>query len=243
MPFQQFKLDRSVQQTRGIFDKYVYSPDNGDTIADILQAGYFDDSRFVNDPDWVGSLIEIEADEYFLGRVQSDNSVVSVIPNISSTSLGWEFIIDTEYPNEANGLDISADTWTRIPNDGTQIPQATDLPVGVTSFYDEINDKLDFDELDAWFDINILFAVVPLTSNANIQVRGLIDASPSPLPFYGPTVFPLVVDSGEANVLVVASKTPTTQNVFHNGVYYEVNCSSDCVLYQSAYLISKQVQK
>ncbi len=61
MPFVQRKLDRIFNQTRGIFDKFAYQPENGDTIDDILADGYFEQSRFAGDPDWPGSIIEIVA--------------------------------------------------------------------------------------------------------------------------------------------------------------------------------------
>ena len=68
MPFQQLKLDRSVNQSRSIFDKYIYEPDNGDLSADVQVAGYFSESRF--SPDWRGSLIEIKTtDAYLIAQV------------------------------------------------------------------------------------------------------------------------------------------------------------------------------
>lgn len=59
MSFQQFQLTKSVEQTRGIYDKYIYRPTNGDLIADCLGANYFDLSRFADDEDWIGSIVEM----------------------------------------------------------------------------------------------------------------------------------------------------------------------------------------
>lgn len=42
------KLKRSVNQTSGIFDKFVYRPGNSDTIADMVVPGYFDNADFFN---------------------------------------------------------------------------------------------------------------------------------------------------------------------------------------------------
>lgn len=85
MSFVQFKLDRSFEQSRGIFNKYIYI--TPDTIAQVLAAGYFAKSRFVtidgptNDRQgWVGALIDcICSDGYFLGAVQSDGSVNNIV--------------------------------------------------------------------------------------------------------------------------------------------------------------------
>ena len=67
MPFEQFRLDRSVNQTRGIFDKYIYSSTT-DTIADIKVSGYFAASRFrANDPDgWINGVIEAFGSDGFV---------------------------------------------------------------------------------------------------------------------------------------------------------------------------------
>lgn len=57
MPFVQFKLEKISDQTRGAFDVYVYSPENGDTIADVTTSGYFDKARFSDSTDWSKSYI------------------------------------------------------------------------------------------------------------------------------------------------------------------------------------------
>jgi hypothetical protein len=57
MAFVQFKLDKVTDQTRGAFDVYVYNPENGDTIADVSAVGYFNESRFSDDPDWNDAYI------------------------------------------------------------------------------------------------------------------------------------------------------------------------------------------
>lgn len=87
MAFQQFKLTKSVNQTRGIFDKFIYNPDNNDLVGDVLSVGYFDDARYVDDPDWVGSVIEISAsDGYAIGRI-ADGGVVTLYNSTTDTGL------------------------------------------------------------------------------------------------------------------------------------------------------------
>ncbi len=76
MPFDQKRFERSVSQTRDIFDKFVYRPDNSDEITDMQNPGYFSESRFATDPDWVGSLIEIEIPTgYYIGKILSNGAV------------------------------------------------------------------------------------------------------------------------------------------------------------------------
>lgn len=82
MPFDQKRLDLSVEQTRGIFNKYIYRPDNNDSLADVQTPGYFNDSRFAGDPDWVGSLIECTlSDAYAIGQVSSDGALFILVDN------------------------------------------------------------------------------------------------------------------------------------------------------------------
>lgn len=78
MAFTQFKLDRSVLQARGIFNKYVYETD--DTIAEVLTSGYFASSRFAttdndetNGMGWSGGIIECScSDGYLVGKMSYD---------------------------------------------------------------------------------------------------------------------------------------------------------------------------
>ncbi len=75
MPLVQFKLDMASKQTRGIFDMYVYEPGNGDELEEIQSLGYFSDSRFKTNPSWVGSIINVIADDtYALLKVLPDDA-------------------------------------------------------------------------------------------------------------------------------------------------------------------------
>lgn len=78
MSFQQFQLTKSINQSRDIFDKYIYEPTNSDVIADILVDGYFEQSRYADDPDWIGGVMEISApDGFAIGRI-TDTGIFSL---------------------------------------------------------------------------------------------------------------------------------------------------------------------
>jgi hypothetical protein len=77
MSFIQKKLTKSINQSRGIFDKFLYKPANGDTLTDISESGYFSKSRYIDDPDWEDSIIEVDVvDGYFVGRIDGDGDFV-----------------------------------------------------------------------------------------------------------------------------------------------------------------------
>lgn len=93
MAFEQVKLTKSVEQSRGIFDKFIYRPANGDTIADMIAPGYFNASRFASEPDWKSSLIEVEAaDKYTLLRInetgQAEDILAIAAQNVALNSIG-----------------------------------------------------------------------------------------------------------------------------------------------------------
>lgn len=74
MPFQQIRLDKSINQARGIFDKYIYKPDNGDSITQIQATDYFKEARFALGPDWVGGIIEVVTDAgYYIAEIQTNS--------------------------------------------------------------------------------------------------------------------------------------------------------------------------
>ncbi len=78
MAFEQFKLDISSEQTRGIFNTYVYQTD--DTSAEVQEAGYFIKSRFdLVDGDGCGALIRCCcSDNFFEGFTDSDGTITPV---------------------------------------------------------------------------------------------------------------------------------------------------------------------
>lgn len=93
MAFTQFKLDRSVLQARGIFNKYVYETD--DTIAEVLTSGYFASSRFAatdndetNGMGWSGGIIECScSDGYLVGKISEDgNDLANALPSVTGSN-------------------------------------------------------------------------------------------------------------------------------------------------------------
>jgi len=91
MAFQQFKLAIATSQARGIFNQYVYETD--DTAADTQVAGYFNASRFADDPDWFGSFITVKAsDTTYTGEISSGGTVApnpgGVDPNFTTLTEG-----------------------------------------------------------------------------------------------------------------------------------------------------------
>lgn len=64
--FEQYKLDKTINQTREIFDKYIYQ--TNDTVLDVLANDYFKDSRFIDV--WSGAIVEAScSDGIIIGHV------------------------------------------------------------------------------------------------------------------------------------------------------------------------------
>jgi hypothetical protein len=103
MSFIQFKLDKSINQARGIYDKYVY--ETTDTALDILVSGYFDDSRFVIEGDWNGSVIECKCSNgYVIGLINQGGQLTvlydSTIPRPPSTTIisdDYQILLTDDY--------------------------------------------------------------------------------------------------------------------------------------------------
>lgn len=101
MAFQQFKLTKSVNQSRGIFDKYIYETDL-DTAIQVRADGYFLESRFnrTEPNEWAGGIIECRcSDQYFIGQISNNGSsvdpIITSINNIVTTAAST-----TAYPNQ-----------------------------------------------------------------------------------------------------------------------------------------------
>ena len=77
MSFTQFTIDRASEQSRGIFNNYVYR--TTDTMAQVKVAGYFTDCRFAvsdgprsNGFGWNGGNIECYcSDGYMIGQINA----------------------------------------------------------------------------------------------------------------------------------------------------------------------------
>lgn len=106
MPFQQSQLDKSINQSRCIFDKYLYKPTNGDLIADITANGYFDKSRFLSDPDWIGGIMEVSTDVgYYILEIGTSSASI-LYDSTSSPAAGLSNrVIVTQASDLAGTLD------------------------------------------------------------------------------------------------------------------------------------------
>lgn len=85
----QRKLVKQFNQTRGIFDLFVYKPDNGDTIDDMLANDYFLSSRYINDPDWNGGIVSAIDTNGKLAYIVIDSSgspVASSLAKVPNTN-------------------------------------------------------------------------------------------------------------------------------------------------------------
>ena len=99
MSFTQLKLDRSSDQSRGIFNKYVYETD--DTIDEVISPGYFAQSRFIaldsdstNSMGWANGFMDIVSNGlYYFGQISSDGLSVALV--YSSLSLYIDPVIHT----------------------------------------------------------------------------------------------------------------------------------------------------
>ena len=90
MAFNQFKLDKSNNQSRGIFDTYIYKTE--DTCAEVSAAGYFDASRFAQrDPvSWNNSIIEVQcADGFGKGFINPAGNFVFFLGGAESEFCDW----------------------------------------------------------------------------------------------------------------------------------------------------------
>ncbi|MFW0778458.1 MAG: hypothetical protein ACN2B6_12155 [Rickettsiales bacterium] len=139
MAFDQKKLDKSVNQSRGIFDKYVYRTD--DAISDVEAVGYFSSSRFASDSDWLGSLIECQcSDGYIFGTLGAGGSI-STLFNSNVGGSGMPIA-----PSDSDYYVAQAGNWFNAPgvlsvnrtpmfssqSAVSQQPTAVDTPIRVS---------------------------------------------------------------------------------------------------------------
>ena len=85
MAFNQFKLDESFNQARGIFNEYVYGTE--DTKSEVMADGYFSESRFADSDNWLGSLITCSCSDGFItGNINDTSSLVDPLYPFNPTS-------------------------------------------------------------------------------------------------------------------------------------------------------------
>lgn len=82
-----------------------------------------------------------------------------------------------DYNDTTGDVELSADTWTDVPNDGQgEFSNSTYKPTGVNSLMDTSTGYLDFSELNLGSELIIRndFTVTPQTNNALLEVRYLL---------------------------------------------------------------------
>ena len=119
MPFQQYKLVLTHDQTRGIFSQYIYEPDNGDVLADMMAPGYFDASRYApriytgkSNGKWYGANISVRYNNDTAMRVLtvSGPGVAATLVIVSDAeSLGTEFLSKTADAAQTVVSDVTFD--------------------------------------------------------------------------------------------------------------------------------------
>lgn len=103
MSFKQFKLDISSEQTRGIFNTYVYQ--TNDTTLEVQASGYFAASRFpLVDEDGCGALIRCCCgDGFFEGFVGADGTIDPIDNTSSPVWPAFQDVDDTDSPVQVTG--------------------------------------------------------------------------------------------------------------------------------------------
>lgn len=149
MAFTQYKLDRSVLQARGIFNKYIYETD--DTIAEVTSPGYFIESRFIqidndetNGMGWSGGILECScSDGYIVGQISADGlSLTNALPSgseiigdLSPYQVPMKDATDTKLVYAGATVDPTTGEWTfdktiNVPAGSVNVGSATTLSEG-----------------------------------------------------------------------------------------------------------------
>lgn len=135
MAFTQNNLAKVSQQTVGAFDLYVYNAPSGDLIADCTSSGYFLKARFSGENDWVGSVVQIKADNgYIFAQMQEGGTAGEILagqPPIPVTSITQRQIYvtsasqlenpDSDYIYVIDGVIDMGSTPINVPATGLAI--------------------------------------------------------------------------------------------------------------------------
>lgn len=112
MSFNQRKFDIATEQTRGIFNTYVYQTD--DTAAEVLESGYFSESRFpLVDGDGCSALIRCCcSDGFFEGFVGGTGTITPIEPAVGGFGpvITSDTVIDetsASYAVDCSGGDVT----------------------------------------------------------------------------------------------------------------------------------------
>lgn len=145
MAFVQFKLDKISDQTRGIFDVFVYRPDNGDSSTNVAANGYFSESRFIDD--WNGSLLLAQLSDGLYSYVLNGDTATLQGPNLPDDVCrsGW----GSYFNGDQTPINIPTGVETKLTlttTGGSEIEEY--LPLGVSGLWDSTNSQFDFSSLE-----------------------------------------------------------------------------------------------
>ncbi len=109
MSFDQFKLAKSSNQSRGIFDTYIYRTE--DSLSEVQSSGYFNASRYVNEePDqWFSGVIEVLCADGFVRGNLDENGDFAVY---AASSGDWSLC--AKPAKNAVAMGISNDIWLNV---------------------------------------------------------------------------------------------------------------------------------
>lgn len=95
MSFDQFNLDRATEQSRGIFNEYVYQTD--DTCSEVRAAGYFLRSRFatIDGPEsesdgWVGGTVLCKCSDGYMYGEMDVTGTLNAIDEVAMYRASWK---------------------------------------------------------------------------------------------------------------------------------------------------------
>ena len=179
MAFTQFKLDRSVLQARGIFNKYIY--ETTDTIAEVTTANYFADSRFIttdndetNGMGWSGGIMECScSDGYIVGQISVDGlSLTNALPSGSDII---STLLDGQVPKYDSGSDTLIYSGATVDSDNKwTFDETAEFPSGSISLSDVITLSEAGTEL---------FSHEFVLGNSAVAVQSIIDDTGTSQPF------------------------------------------------------------
>jgi len=210
MAFNQFKLDRSVLQARGIFNKYVY--ETNDTISEVQVSGYFGQSRFIeidgpmtNSDGWVGGIIECNcSDGFFRGQIQSNGESIvsiesggsSVIDDLTPYQVPMKDLTNTKLVYSGATVDNVSSEWTfdksiNVPAGSINVGAAATLSEGGEDLLvlGNITDKRGF-ALTADFDET--GSMIPDYVNLGTEFFNVLNPNDSDIAIDNPLLFSIV---------------------------------------------------
>jgi len=106
----------------------------------------------------------------FLNRIQQQISTIG--GGGENNNDGYEYVSDKNL--ESNPIALSADTWTKVTNDGTSGSTSREhLPEGVTRIYDTTTQRIKLDQLptNGWLIFRFGIKVNPNVDNLTLKAR------------------------------------------------------------------------